>query len=96
MNDGISPEMWAALVGQTIVLSVAIIAATIRSERRMTRLETKVEHVEAVQAERQHDAEKLELQVHGISRSLAALEGAHRSCPYWTVSPVQQAPPSQG
>jgi len=54
--------MW--IIGQTIVLVIIIVGAALRGERRITRLEGKVEHVEFVCS-----------QVPGISRSLARLEG---------------------
>lgn len=52
------------IIGQTIVLVVIIIGAAMRGERRITRVETKVEHIEFVCE-----------QVPGISRAVARLEG---------------------
>jgi hypothetical protein len=58
-----SPEIYAIIL-QTIVLLVALVAAALRGERRITKLEGKVEHVESICK-----------QVPGISRALARLEG---------------------
>lgn len=80
-----SPEFWVAIIGQTVIIVVTVVAAFIRTERRITRVETKVEHVELVQESRWKAAINVQDQVQGISRSLAALEGAHRACPYWAV-----------
>lgn len=59
-----TPDAWAAIGLQTIVLLIAIIGLAMRIERRMTAVETKVDHLEAVTA-----------QVPGISRAVARLEG---------------------
>lgn len=55
-------SMW--VVGQTIVLAVVIVGAALRSERRITKIETKLEHVDRICG-----------QVPGISRAVARLEG---------------------
>ena len=65
-----TPEFWAATIGQTVVIVVAVVAAFVRTERRITRVETKVEHLEIETAP-----------IPGISRALARVEGelkAHR------------------
>ena len=56
------------LVLQTVVLLIAIVASIRHSEKRITRVETKVDHLE--------DAVK---PIPGISRHLATLEGEIRS-----------------
>lgn len=68
-------ELWAAIIGQTIVLIVAIIAATIRTERRITRVETKVEHLERMDSAQGKDLHALGSKVGGISRAVANLQG---------------------
>ena len=62
-----SPELWLAIVGQTIVLLVAIVGFALRSEHRITKVEGKVEHIESVCAT-----------VPGISRAVARIEGRHQ------------------
>ena len=59
MNDF---YMW--IIGQTVVLGVIIIGAAMRGERRITRIEGNLKHVEKICA-----------QVPGISRAVARLEG---------------------
>lgn len=59
-----TPDAWAAIGLQTVVLLIAIVGLAMRIERRMTAVETKVDHLEAVSA-----------QVPGISRAVARLEG---------------------
>lgn len=59
-----SPEFWVAIVGQTVVLIVTIVAAFVKTERRITKVETKVEHLE-------QEVKPLP----GISRAVARLEG---------------------
>ena len=68
-------ELWSALIGQTVVIVIAIIAATIRTERRITRVETKVEHLEDTEETQDHKLDRLGSKVGGISRALARLEG---------------------
>lgn len=75
-------DLWVALIGQTIVIVVAIVAAAIRNERRITKVETKVEHIEALETFAEKNREVLESRVAGISRAVARLEGAHQYCPY--------------
>jgi hypothetical protein len=59
-----SPEFWAAIVGQTIIIVVTVVAAAIRNERRITKVETKVDHLEEECG-----------RIPGISRAVARLEG---------------------
>jgi hypothetical protein len=59
-----TPEFWAALVGQTIIIVLAIVASRIHAEKRITTIETKVEHLE-VEVGR----------LPGISRAVAKIEG---------------------
>lgn len=61
-----SPEIWAVVI-QTVVLIIALVGFAMRSERRITKLEGKVEHVDTICK-----------QVPGISRALARIEGRHR------------------
>jgi hypothetical protein len=61
-----SPELWTAIIGQTIVILVAIVAGLRHTEKRITKIETKVEHLE-----------KSVESVPGISRAVARLEGRH-------------------
>ncbi|KPK74258.1 MAG: hypothetical protein AMJ84_00275 [Acidithiobacillales bacterium SM23_46] len=59
-----TPELWTAIIGQTIVIVLAIIGGLRHTEKRITKIETKVEGLEQqVQA------------VPGISRAVARLEG---------------------
>ena len=61
---------YVPLILQTVVLLIAIVASIRHSEKRITRIETKVEHLE--------DAVK---PIPGISRHLASVEAeikAHR------------------
>lgn len=74
-----SPEFWVAIIGQTIILVVTIVAAFIRTERRITKVETEIRHLEV-------ETDKIA----GISRALARLEGAHQYCPY--ISAGQRNP----
>jgi len=61
-----SSELWVAIVGQTVVIILAIVAGLRHTEKRITKVETKVEHLErSVEA------------VPGISRAVARLEGRH-------------------
>jgi len=62
-----SPEFWVAIVGQTIVLLVAMVSMAIRGEHRITKVEDKVEHLESVCET-----------VPGISRAVARLEGRNK------------------
>jgi len=59
-----SPEFWVAIIGQTVIIVVTIVAAFIRTERRITKVETKVEHIE-------HEMDKLP----GLSRAVARIQG---------------------
>lgn len=59
-----TPDAWAAIGLQTVVLLIAIVGLAMRIERRMATVETKVDHLESVTA-----------QVPGISRAVARLEG---------------------
>lgn len=68
-----SPEFWVAIVSQTVILVVTIVAAFVRTERRITKVETQVEHLE-------QEVESIP----AISRALARLEGSHIACPYWS------------
>lgn len=68
-------EFWAAVIGQTIILIVSIIAATVRTERRITKVEVKVEHLEGVELSRSHEYRDIAAQVRGVSRAVARLEG---------------------
>ena len=70
-----SPEFWAAIIGQTVILVVTIVAAFVKTEKRITRIETKVEHLEEQGGNRSNEHKSLERQVQGISRSVARLEG---------------------
>jgi hypothetical protein len=58
-----TPEIWAVII-QTIILAAGAVLLAMRGERRITRLEGKVEHVEQVCS-----------QVPGISRAVGRLEG---------------------
>ncbi len=86
-----TPEFWAAIIGQTVIIVVSIVAAFVRTERRITRMETKVEHIEAIEAIRGKEHERLEGKVSGISRAVARLEGAHQACPYANTKREVQA-----
>lgn len=59
-----TPELWFAIISQTVVILVAIVAGLRHTEKRITKLETKVEHLE-------RSVEPLP----GISRAVARLEG---------------------
>ena len=59
-----SPDLAVALLGQTIVIVAAIVAFAMRSERRVTAVETKVAHLESEVRP-----------IPGISRAVARLEG---------------------
>jgi tetrahydromethanopterin S-methyltransferase subunit B len=61
-----TPELWVAIISQTIVILIAIVAGLRHTEKRITKLETKVEHLE-----RSVDP------LPGISRAVARLEGRH-------------------
>jgi hypothetical protein len=62
-----SPELWVAIIGQTIVLLVAMIGMAIRGEHRITKVEGQISHVESVCQT-----------VPGISRAVARIEGRHQ------------------
>ena len=68
-------EFWAAVIGQTVILIVSIIAATVRTERRITKVEVKVEHLEGVELGRRNEYRELAVEVHGLSRVVSKLEG---------------------
>lgn len=59
-----SPDLWAALGLQTVIIIIAIIAAIRHSEQRLSTLETKVAHNE-VELSR----------LPQISRAVARIEG---------------------
>lgn len=59
-------DLWFAIISQTVVILVAIVAGLRHTEKRITKLETKVEHLE-------RSVEPLP----GISRAVARLEGRH-------------------
>lgn len=61
-----SSELWVAIIGQTVVIVLAIVAGLRHTEKRITKIETKVEHLE-----------KSMEPVPGISRAVARLEGRH-------------------
>lgn len=84
-----SAELWVALIGQTIIIITAIVAAFIKTERRITRVETQIEHLESIENAANKDREALDLRVQGISRAVARLEGVHQLCPYM-ASAVEQ------
>jgi hypothetical protein len=63
-----SPELWMAIVGQTIVILIAVVGMAVRGEHRITRVEEKVEHIESVCST-----------VPGISRAVARLEGRNKA-----------------
>lgn len=84
-------ELWIAIIAQTIIIVGAVLAAYVRQERRMTRLEGKVDHLETVESSRDDDMTRLENQVQGISRAVARLEGAHSTCP-WIASQSMMPP----
>lgn len=60
-----SPEIWAIVI-QTIVLIIALVGFAMRGERRITKIEGKLEHVDTICK-----------QVPGISRAVARIEGRH-------------------
>lgn len=62
-----TPELIIALIGQTIVLLVAIVGFAMRSEHRITKIEGQIDHVETVCST-----------VPGISRAVARIEGRHQ------------------
>lgn len=86
-----SPELWLALIGQTIVIVGAVMGAYIRQDRRLTVLEQKVDHLDTIEVERGQDLHELERTVAGISRAVARLEGAHSTCPW-----IAGKPPPEG
>jgi hypothetical protein len=57
-------ELWVAMLGQTIVIVIAIIGAIKHSEKRLSTVEAKVEHLE-VEIGR----------LPGISRAVSRIEG---------------------
>ncbi len=63
-----TPEFWVGIIGQTIVIVVAIVASAIRNERRIATLESEVKHIEMECG-----------RIPGISRALARLEGEVQS-----------------
>jgi hypothetical protein len=69
--DGLSPEFWVAIIGQTIIIVVSVVAAFVRTERRITKMEAEVSHIQSECG-----------RIPGISRAVARLEGAHQNCPY--------------
>lgn len=75
-------ENWLALIGQTLVIVAAVIGAYVRQDRRLTKLEGKVDHFETIENERGANLHELERTVAGISRAVARLEGAHSTCPW--------------
>ena len=81
-ETSMSLDFWAALIGQTIIIVTAIVAAFIRTERRITRVETKIEHLEQIEALADQERTTLDMRVQGISRAVARLEGVHQYCPY--------------
>lgn len=62
-----SPELWIALIGQTLVLLFAIVGFALRGEHRLTKLEGRVEHIERVCNT-----------VPEMSRSISRIEGRHK------------------
>lgn len=87
-----SPEFWLAIVAQTIIIVAAVIGAYVRQDRRLTKMEGKVDHLETIENERGVNLHELERTVAGISRAVARLEGAHSTCP-WIAG---QKPPPEG
>lgn len=63
-----SPELWVAIAGQTIVILLAIVASAMRGEKRISQCETKIEHLENEVAP-----------IPGISRAVARLEGRNKA-----------------
>ena len=59
-----TPDFFLALFGQTVVIIITVIAAIRHGEKRLSTVETKVEHLE------------LEIgRLPGISRAVARIEG---------------------
>lgn len=59
-----SPEFWLAIIGQTVVLLLALIGLAMRSEHRITKVEGRLDHLE------------MECRpIRGMSRAIARLEG---------------------
>lgn len=77
-----SAELWVALIGQTVIIITAIVAAFVKTERRITRVETKIEHLEHIEQIANAERELLDQRIQGISRAVARLEGVHQYCPY--------------
>lgn len=77
-----TPEFWAAIIGQTVIIVTAIVAAFVRTEKRITRVETKIEHLETIEAMAESERTLLDARIQGISRAVARLEGVHQYCPY--------------
>ena len=85
-------EFVIGLVVQTVIILAAVVGAAMRHERRISKLETTVEHVESIEVGRGDELKALERQVQGISRAVARLEGAHTTCPYINPAASQFKP----
>lgn len=81
-----TPELWIAIIAQTIVIVGAVLAAYLRQDRRVGRLEGKVDHLDSIETQRGRDLDRLEGRVAGISRAVARLEGAAGSTPHIGLS----------
>ncbi len=66
--------MW--VIGQTIVIVLAVVASHVRRGERITRLETQIEYIVMRVDGLASDHSGLGRQVQGISRAVARLQGA--------------------
>jgi hypothetical protein len=63
------------IIGQTIIIVLAILGAFVRSRERLTQVETSLRHIEVNTDRLKDDHNNLADKVDGISRHVAIIEG---------------------
>lgn len=63
------------IIGQTVIIVLAIFGAFVRSRERLTQVETSLHHIEVNTDRLKDDHNGLSDKVDGISRAVARLEG---------------------
>lgn len=68
-------EFWIGLIGQTAILIVTIVAAMLKTDRRITTVETKVNFLEDKAVQNQIDHEHVRDQIRDLSVYVAKMDG---------------------
>lgn len=63
------------IIGQTLIIVLAILGAFVRSRERLAKVETSLHHIEVNTERLKDDHNDLARKVDGVSRALAKIEG---------------------